>query len=293
MPPPSPSFQNIALFIEVARLQSFSAAAKNLNLSTATLSRRIAAFELQMGVRLFNRTTRRVELTTAGLRYFERCNGVVDQLRLADEALIDEARLPSGKVRVSMPVDLGRSLIAPLFPAFVQSYPGISFDVDLSPQYRDLAEGSFDVVFRLGTAEDPALVSRRIGSIEMGLYASPTYLAQHGEPGEPAALVQYDCITAAPVWQMERDGQSLAAKVAGRFKVNNQGLMIVLAEQGMGIAALAPRLCREAINSGRLVPVLSGWTLLSMPVFAVTTSRMQTEAVRRFVDYVTARFATL
>ncbi|MCU0942851.1 MAG: LysR family transcriptional regulator [Hydrogenophaga sp.] len=290
---PSPSFHNIALFVEVARLQSFSGAAKSLGLSTATLSRRIALFEQQMGVRLFNRTTRRVELTTAGARYFERCNGVVDQLRLADEALLDETRLPSGLLRLSMPVDLGMGLIAPMLPAFAQRYPGVSLDLDLSPEYRDLVAGGFDVAFRLGSSDEPSLVSRRIGWMEQGLYAAPAYLSQHGEPADPADLLQHACIAAAPLWYLERDGQRHAVKVSGRVKANNHGLMALLAEQGLGIAALAPRMCRAAITSGRLVPVLPSWAVPRLPVCAVSTSRLQTEAARRFVDFVAVRFAAL
>lgn len=293
MPTPSPSFHNIALFVEVARLQSFSAAAKQLGLSTATLSRRIALFERHMGVRLFNRTTRRVELTTAGASYFERCIGVVDQLRLADEALLDTAQAPSGLLRLSMPVDLGMGLIAPTLAAFAQRYPKVELDLDLSSEYRDLVAGGFDVALRLGSSNAPSLVSRRIGSMEQGLYASPDHMAQHGQPAEPSDLLHHPCITATSVWRLERDGQRQAVKVAGHIKTNNHGMMASLAEQGLGVAALAPKLCRASISNGRLVPVLPAWTLESVPICVVTTSRMQTEATRRFVDFVQARLAAL
>ena len=110
------ALQDIALFVEVARMRSFSAAARNLNLSTATVSRRIGAFEQEMGSRLFNRTTRRVELTSVGERYFERCNPLVDEAQRAREALLSEAHRPSGHLRLSMPVDLGVALFGPMLP---------------------------------------------------------------------------------------------------------------------------------------------------------------------------------
>ena len=120
----------MTLFVGVARTGNFSRASLALGVPGATLSRRIAAMERQFGVRLFDRTTRRVELTAAGRRYFERCGHLVDEARLAQEALRDDARRPSGHVRVSMPVDLGVYVIGPLLPDFVRQYPGITFDLD-------------------------------------------------------------------------------------------------------------------------------------------------------------------
>ena len=123
----------MTLFVEVARAGNFSRASAHLGVPGATLSRRIAAMEREFGVRLFDRNTRRVELTDAGRRYFERCTHLVDEARLAQEALRESAALPTGHVRVSMPVDLGVFVIGPLLPEFARQFPGISFDLDLSP----------------------------------------------------------------------------------------------------------------------------------------------------------------
>lgn len=290
--------QDIALFVEVARSRSFSRAAEQLGLSTATLSRRIAALEQQCATKLFNRTTRRVELTNAGERYFERCQHLVDEARRAQEALFSEARRPSGHLRLSMPVDLGVDLIGPMLPQFARLYPGITFEVDLSPQHRDLSAEHVDVALRLGTVRDAALVSRRVGWMEQGLFAAPGYLERRGSPVQPAELVDHECISvggagkASVAWRFERDGQrAVTVAVRGRFCVNNHGLMRTLAERDVGIAALAPRLCRQAIGEGRLVPLLADWVVPRLGVYAVTTSRLQTAAVRAFVDFVGDRFA--
>ncbi|MBN8507872.1 MAG: LysR family transcriptional regulator [Burkholderiales bacterium] len=291
------ALQDIALFVEVARMRSFSGAARNLGLSTATLSRRIGAFEQEMGSRLFNRTTRRVELTSVGERYFERCNHLVDEARRAREALFSEAQRPSGHLRLSMPVDLGVTLIGPMLPSFARLYPGVSFEVDLSPRHRDLVAEPVDVALRLGTVRDAALISRRVGWMDQGLFASARYLERRGAPAQPSDLVGHDCIfvgggKSSATWRFEREGsRALSVTVRGRFSVNNHALMRTLAERDIGIAALAPSLCREAIGAGRLMPVLGDWTVPRLGVFAVTTSRLQSAIVRAFVDFVAERFA--
>ena len=157
---------DMTLFVAVARTGNFSRAGAYLGVPGATLSRRIAAMEREFGVRLFDRTTRRVELTDAGRRYFERCAHLVDEARLAQEALRESAALPSGHVRVSMPVDLGVFVIGPLLPEFARQFPGISFDLDLSPRHTDLVGEHVDVAIRLGGVKDEQLVARRIGAVE-------------------------------------------------------------------------------------------------------------------------------
>lgn len=291
------ALQDIALFVEVARTRSFSRAAQNLGLSSATLSRRIAALEQRAGARLFNRTTRRVELTHVGERYFERFEHLVDEARRAQEALHEETRRPTGHLRVSMPVDLGVHRIGPLLPAFARLYPGISFEIDLSPQHRDLLGEQVDVAIRIGSVMQPQLVCRRIGWIEQGLLASPAYLERRGRPAQPTDLVEHDCIfvgagKSQANWRLVGEAGAVTVTVGGRFSVNNHGLMSALAERGMGIAALDPGLLREAIAAGRLVPVLPDWSVPKLAVNALMTSRLQAAGVRAFVEFLADRFAS-
>lgn len=292
------ALQDIALFVEVARTRSFSHAARNLGVSSATLSRRIAALEQRAGARLFNRTTRRVELTNVGERYFERFEHLADEARRAQEAFHEEARRPTGHLRVSMPVDFGIDRIAPLLPAFVRLYPGISFEIDLSPQHRDLVGEHVDVAIRLGTVKAAQLVNRRIGWLEQGLFASPGYLERRGRPSQPTDLVEHDCIfvgggKSQASWPLVSEaGAAVTVTVRGRFSVNNHSLMRALAERDLGIAALDPGLSREAIVAGRLVPVLPDWSVPKLAVNAVMTSRLQAGGVRAFVDFLADRFAS-
>ena len=288
------ALHDMTLFVEVARTANFSRASGNLGVPGATLSRRIAAMERKFGVRLFDRTTRRVELTDAGRRYFERCAHLVDEARLAQEALRDTTAQPSGHVRLSMPVDLGVTVIGPLLTDFARQFPGISFDLDLSPGKTDLVGDHVDVAIRLGAVKDEKLVARRIGSVEQRMFAAPTYLALRGKPSQPADLVEHECILLRgaqrqALWRLQGDSDMAEVLVRGRFMVNNVSLMRVLAERGLGIAMLDPSLVREPLAQGRLLQVLPEWAAPRLPMHAVMSSRLQPASVRALLEYLAAR----
>ncbi len=292
---------DMTLFVEVARTGNFSRASAHLGVPGATLSRRIAAMERKVGVRLFDRTTRKVELTEAGRRYFERCAQLVDEARLAQEALRESVDRPVGHLRISMPVDAGVHHIGPVLPEFARQYPGITFELDLSPRHSDLISDHVDVAIRLGTVTGDQLVVRRLGAISLHLFAAPSYLDRRGRPQQPAELVEHDCIALALAvaqapqgvrWRLVRDGDSTEVQVRGRFCVNNPGLACVLAERGMGIAVLSQAIAREAVLAGRLVTVLPEWALPALPLHAVMSSRLQTAAVRAFVSFLVTRLGS-
>ena len=290
------ALHDMALFVEVARTGNFSRASTKLGVPGATLSRRIAAMERQFGVRLLDRTTRKVALSDAGQRYFERCAHLVDEARLAQEALSETVNRPVGHVRVSMPVDLGLTFIGPLLPDFARQYPGISLDLDLSPRFSDLVAEHVDVAIRLGEVAGDQLVVRRLGSIEQFLFASPDYLALHGHPEQPADLVEHACITTASTqqashWRLQCDGRAMAVQVRGHFAINNPGLIRLLAERGMGIAGLSNKLAREAVSAERLVRVLPGWSFKPIAVNAVMATRMQAASVRALVEFLAGRLS--
>jgi len=294
------SLHDMVLFVEVARTRSFSGAGRNLGVPTPTLSRRIAAMETRLSVRLFERSTRRVTLTDAGQRYFDRCANLADEARLAEEALIDSTEQPTGHLRLSMPVDLGINFLGPLLYEFGLRYPLITFEFDLSSLHRDLAEGTVDVAFRLGEVKEDHLVARRVGFVRRKLFASPSYLKIRGHPLQPADLAVHQCIgvpgsASGMVWRLlsGEDGgntvNSVDVPVQGRFLSNNVGMMKMMAERGGGVAALTPALVVDALDRGALEPVLPGWEFPRFPLFAVTTSRMQPARVKLMIDFITPR----
>ncbi len=291
---PLPNLNDMILFVEVARQSSFSAASRALGVPNPTVSRRIAAMEARLGVRLFERSTRRVVLTSAGLLHFERCAHLADEVRLAEDALLDASRQPQGHLRVAAPVDLGIKFIGPALLEFAQLYPGITFDLDLASGHRDLVAEKIDVAFRLGSVQENALIARRIASVTLALYASPAYLGLHGAPTRPSDLSNHQCITLASpgapvVWRLSNGASAEAVTVRGRFTTNNVGMMEVLADRGAGIAILPSAVLGDSLDARRLQPVLPGWELPRLPLYAVTTSRMQSVRVKLMIDFLVPR----
>ena len=153
-----------------------------------------------------------------------------------------------------------------------------------------------DVAIRIGAIKGDQLIVRRIGTVEMLMFAAPAYLERHGEPQQPADLVEHECLSLPPQgrearWRLTRDGAAMEVTVRGRIATNNLGLMRLLAERGLGIAVLSHVLARDAVNAGRLVQVLQGWALPELPVHAVMSSRLQPASVRAFVDFLAARLS--
>ncbi len=286
---------DMALFVEVARTGSFSRASESLSVPGSTLSRRIAAMERDFGVRLIDRTTRKVALTEQGKRYLERCAHLVDEARMAQDALHNEVNLPSGNLRVSMPVDLGVYVIGPLLPDFTKRFPAITLDIDLSARNTDLIDDGVDVAVRIGPIKEEMLVARPLGQVKMALFASPAYLELKGHPKQPSELERYDCLVIrgqadVSTWRLQNaQGQSTQVQLQGKLKSNNLGLLRQLAEGGLGIAHLAQILAKDAVSQGRLAQVLPGWELPSLPIHALSTSRLQSAGSRAFVDFLSQR----
>jgi DNA-binding transcriptional LysR family regulator len=288
------ALQDMALFVEVARARSFTRASKASGIPIATLSRRVATLEKRVGVRLLERTTRRLALTEPGRRYLERCERIVQEADIAHEILQEAAERPAGHLRVSMPVEFGLISIAPIIDEFARHYPEITIDAELSPRPANFADENVDVSIRLGEIRDPSLIARRLGNAARLLYASPAYLARRGVPNHPADLGQHDCILqsymAQPaIWRLISGESSVDVDVRGRLSTNNVSMTLRFVEQGYGIAPLAPSIARPAFDTGMVRRVLDDWSFPPMPVHAVMTSRLVPARVRAFVDFLASR----
>ena len=288
------ALHDMVLVVEVSRTRSFSIAGRNLGVSNATLSRRVAALEARLGLRLFERTTRQVELTDAGRRYVTRCSHLVDEARLAEEALLDAANMPTGHLRLSMPSDVGIHFLGPALHEFGRRYPDISFDIDLSPHHRDLVGEQVDISFCLGSVTAERLIVRRIGWVPQPLYAAPAYLADRGHPRSPSDLEAHDCIIARnarseEIWRLSNGHATEQVTARGRYMTNDATMMKMLAERGAGISALQPSVANEAVEQGRLERVLPDWQLPSLPLYAVTTSRLQPARVKVLIEFLATK----
>lgn len=290
--------QDMVFFVEVARVLNFTRASQASGIPIATLSRRVALLEKRVGVRLFQRTTRRLVLTEPGKRYLERCERIVQDAAAAQEVLKEAAERLTGHLRVSMPVEFGLSLVAPLIDEFSRLYPEITFEADLTPRPANFADENIDLSIRLGEIGDSALIVRRLGNAARLFYASPAYLAKYGEPAHPRDLGRHACILQSymeqpGIWRVVSGRRSVDVNVHGRFSTNNVSMTLKFAEQGHGIAALSPPNVRQSFDSGAIRQILADWSLPPMPVHAVLTSRLVPARVRAFLDFLASRLTII
>ncbi|UYZ84247.1 LysR family transcriptional regulator [Entomomonas sp. E2T0] len=285
---------NIGLFVEVVKAKGFRRAAEVLGMPNSTLSRKIAALEKDIGLRLLHRTTRKVELTEAGRNYFERCKVIISDVQSAHEQLTDMIEKPSGKLRVSLPTDFTSNYLVPIIVDFANEYPEISFDFELTPRRADLVSEPLDMAIRIGHLPDSNLIARQVASLPMGLYASPQYLEQAGEPVHPQELSLHDCIcmtakTNSHIWVLQRKQEKVEVRVGGRFALNSVGMSCKLATLNMGIALLAEEIVRADLLVGNLKQILPEWKLAPSPVYVVTETRLLPAKVQCFIDYLISR----
>jgi DNA-binding transcriptional LysR family regulator len=287
-------FRNMHVFVAVAKASSFRRAAEALGLPGSTVSRRIAELEHDVGLRLFNRTTRRVELTEGGRLYFENCQRIVQEAELAHLELTHLQARPSGVIRASLPVDFSVMFLSPVLADFSRLHPGIRFELDLTPAQANLVEGSVDVAIRMGLPKEQNLIARHIASMDCGLYASPAYLAQHAGPATPQALSAHECLRMRDgPWTLHprAGGPAAVVEVSGRFVANNVGMLRQLALAGLGIMANVERWAAQDVAEGRLVRVLPEWAPPPGQAYALTETRLLPAKVRVFIDYLARRMS--
>ena len=286
------------LFVEVARTKSFRRAADALDMPNSTLSRHIAELEKKIGLRLLNRSTRKVELTEAGEVYFKRCQSIVEEARIAHESLLDVAERPTGTLRVSMPADLATGYLGPIIADFAKAYPLIAFEFDLSPRPIDLQAEPFDLAIRIGPppTAPSTLVARPIAVLPRYLYASPAYLRSAAPLTHPNDLDRHVvCIVDGAARQERaertfyRGGESVGVMIGTRFAMNSVALSRTLAIQGVGLAVLNNVLALDDVELGRLVRVLPDWSLAPVQVHALTETRLLPARARLFIDFLKAQ----
>ena len=290
---------DLLLFARVVDEGSFTRAAARLCLPKSTVSRRVAALETQLGERLLLRTTRKLTVTDFGLAVLEHAHHVVEDVAAAASLAQNRQVEPSGRLRVTMPSDMASVVLAPLLAEFVQKYPAIALEVDLSARFVDLIGENFDVAIRMGELRDDAsLAARRIAVFTGSLYAAPGYLARRGTPPEPEALMEHDTLrnlsrTGDPMpWVLRRDDQRWEGVPPGRATANSPDLLMRLALEGAGIAVINDHFAMPHLQRGELVPVLPDWQVPSVSAWAVFPGRRLMPArTRVFLDALAAKFA--
>ena len=255
----------IKAFMATVEARGFSAAARKLGVATSSVSRLVDALEQDLGASLFNRSTRQVSLTEAGAGYYQRARDIVEALADADASVADRGEEPVGVLRLCLPVEFGRRVIAPHLGAFLARHPGLELDIDLSDRFDDLLDGRYDLSIRLGEpAPSDELVCRPLGRFQRWLVASPAYLAARAPLQHPQQLADCACLRfrygqAARPWRLRQAEQTLELNVAGPLRSANADLLREAAIAGSGVALLADWLVRGDVEAGRLHRLFADW----------------------------------
>jgi DNA-binding transcriptional LysR family regulator len=283
------------LFVRIVESGSFSAVARELGMIQPTVSKQMTALEEKLGVRLLNRTTRRLSMTDAGREYYERCQRILDEVQEMETEVAGLQNRPSGTLRVNTPVAFGNVHLLPLTLAFRRKYPGVAIDLSLDDRYVDLVQEGFDVAIRFGELGDSQLVARHVGSSASVCVASPAYLSVHGTPKTPSELREHECITYSYLfsneWPFDGPDGLQSIKVHGDFRANSGMTIRSAALEGAGIASIPAFLIREDIETGRLVQLLSQFAPAPIRISAVYPSaRLLSRKVKLFVDFIQQEF---
>ncbi len=290
------SIQEMAVFARVVGAGSLSAAARELGLSPAMVSRRLAALESRLGVRLINRTTRSLHLTDDGATYYEACARVLSDIEEAD-ATVSAGRVePRGPLRVALPASFGHQHIAPLIPRFAERYPQIHLALSLSDRNVNLIEEGFDLAVRIAHLEDSSLTARRLAPNRRVVCASPDYLARHGTPRTPEELARHNCLTTSEFtmsWDYKApDGKPGSVRVTGRYACDNWEVLREWALARLGVSLKSTWGVRRQHEDGSLVSLLPGYSFdTGVAIYAVYPHRRHLPAkTRAFIDFLASSF---
>lgn len=287
----------MTFFSVLARCGSLSGAAREMELSTAAVSKRLAQMEARLGVQLVSRTTRRVSLTAEGEVYLAHARRILADIDDMESAVSSAAAMPKGLLRVNTTLGFGRSHVAPLISQFVKLHSEVQVQLQLTVDPPPLTEDAFDVCVRFGEPPDARILARLIAPNRRLLCASPAYLARHGTPKSPAELAQHNCIgirqadPAYGTWRLRSGRRSETVKVRGSLSTNDGEIAVNWALAGHGIVMRAEWDVARYLRSGRLRQVLENWHAPPADIYAVYPQRHQASArVRAFVDFLADHF---
>ena len=294
---PDSSFQQMAVFAKVVGAGSLSAAARELGLSPALVSRKLSALEARLGVRLINRTTRSLHLTDEGASYYEACSRLLAEVDEADAAVAVGRVEPQGLLRVALPASFGHLHVAPRIPDFAARYPKVRLVLSLSDRAVNVIEEGFDLAVRIAELEDSSLAARKLAPNRRVVCASPAYLARHGTPHVPDDLVHHNVLTTAPDLAMTWDfkdprGKPGTVRVAGRHGCDNWEVLREWALAGLGIALKSTWDVYRHLQDGSLVELFPGYSFHSdVAIYAVYPHRRHLPAKTRvFIEFLAALF---
>ena len=286
------------VFMRVVEAGGLSAAGRVLGLAPSSVSRRIGELESDLGVRLLNRTTRKLSLTEAGQTYYE---GIGEILRAVDEvglAVREQRAAPSGTLRLTVPASVARLHLTPAVAAFRALAPSVRVAMTVTDRMVDLVGEGLDLAIRLGRLEDSSLMARKLGEAPRLVCASPAYLARAGRPERPEQLAGHDCLpfrwhAGSALWRFQRDKEAVEVRVSGPLCADDGACLVAAAEAGLGVILVPQWLVGPALASGALERLLPDWPPgpATTPLWALYPPGPYVPAkVRAFIDFLAERF---
>jgi DNA-binding transcriptional LysR family regulator len=283
------------VFVVIAERGSMVKAADALDMSRAMVTRYLAQMEQWAEARLFHRSTRRLSLTDAGEETLGRCRQLLETAESMRASSAAEADAPHGLLRISCSPSLGQAAIAQAVAAFLQRYPRVRIDLQMSNQAVNLVEERIDLAIRITNALEPNLIARQLADCDSVICAAPAYLAEHGTPERLEELSSHNCLAFSyfgkNLWHFKRDGETVAIPVSGNLSANDSLVLLAAAQAGAGIAMQPRYSAMPLIKSGELVELLPAFTPQQMGIYGIYTSRQHMSAVlRSMLDFLVQWF---
>lgn len=284
-------------FVSVVEQGGFTNAASKLGISKSAISKHVSGLETRLGVRLLNRTTRRVSPTELGLSYYDRAITILADARAADEMITAMQTTPKGALRISAPVDLGNNQLSRAVSEFLQKYPDVSINMTLDDTYVEIIAEGFDVAIRIGQLVDSSMRARKLSETTTKFIASKEYLDANGTPETiddlaKHNLLHYSNLSTGNSWSITApSGEERQVRAIGRLTVNNGGSLLKAAESGLGVARLPCFIIEDAITAGRVIPILENLPENKLGIHAVyPAGKFIQPILRAFIDFLVVYF---
>lgn len=261
------------IFLQVAQNGSFSKTARQMNLPLSTVSAKVAQLEKYLGLTLLKRTTRKLSLTSVGEVYYRQAQKAFDELIQAERLTKETQMNLQGRIKLTAPVEIGTSHLTDVLATFIKLHPQIHVELLLTDRLVDLVGENIDLAIRIGSLKDSTLKSKRLGSTNQKVYASPEYLKAHTPIKNPKDLAQHSCLiftnSSKEEWLLENESGKEKIRVQGTYSANNLMAIHRMALNGQGLALLPEFLCFEDLKNKKLIPVLPDWSTQKFPVHVV------------------------
>lgn len=290
-------FKQISTFVDVAAKGSLSAAARAEGIAPAMIGRRLDALEERLGVKLLQRTTRKIALTNEGVAFLEDCQRILADLENAESAVSERSARASGHLLISAPAGFGRQHVAPLIPSFLAEHRNVSVTLNLNDRVVDLIGEGIDVAIRIAALSDSSLIGAKLADNKRVVVASPAYIKRHGAPRSLDDLVKHNCLAISSEgsqrgWTFRQNGKNVTLKVTGNMVCNDGAVLHEWALAGKGLAWRSMWEVGSAIDSGRLMTVLDEFAAPGNDIYAVFAQRRHLPLrIRAFVDFLRQAYA--